>query len=100
MNVDGFRFAAELPYAEIGQSFGQLADFSVVADGFHLNQRADGFGIGSAAHQLAGIDFGGDIVFGLVQFGGNQLNQFGKFRFGRFGFCIGVNGNKRHVFSP
>lgn len=27
MNVDGFRFAAELPYAEIGQSFGQLADF-------------------------------------------------------------------------
>ena len=42
MNVDGFRFAAELLYAEIGQNFGQLADFSVVTDGFHLNQRADG----------------------------------------------------------
>lgn len=27
MNVDGFRFAAELLHAEIGQNFGQLADF-------------------------------------------------------------------------
>ena len=93
MNVDGFRFAAELLYAEIGQNFGQLADFSVVTDGFHLNQRADGFGIGSAAHQFAGVDFGGDIVFGLAQFGRNQLNKLGKFRLGRFRFCIGVNGN-------